>query len=135
MASRAAATRVAGARVAQAVARSNAKGSASACRAIAAAGDRRSPFARTVLTRALLPEPFRHLAPVHDVPPRRHVVRTPVLVLEAVRVLPDIQPEQDAVRVLPVHDRVVLVRRARDAQPAPLVHQPHPAGAEAARGG
>src|SRR5687768_11476116 len=99
MASRAAATRVAAARGAQAVARSNAKGSASTQRDIAAAGDRRSPFARNVLTRALLPEPFCHLAPVHDVPPRGHVVRTTVLVLEVVRVLPHIQPEQDAVRV------------------------------------
>src|SRR5262245_33725538 len=31
---------------------------------------------------------------------------------------------------LPFHERVVLVRRARDRQPAPLVEQPHPAAAE-----
>ena len=35
----------------------------------------------------------RHRVPVHDVPPRRDVVGALVLILQVVRVLPDVEPE------------------------------------------
>src|SRR5688500_1583535 len=55
--------------------------------------------------------------PVDDVPPRGKVVRTPVLVVEVVRVLPDVDPED---RRLPLHHRGVLVRGRDDREPGPV---------------
>src|SRR4051794_14987108 len=63
------------------------------------------------------------LAPVHHVPPGRDIVRPPVLVLQIVGVLPDIEAED---RLLAVHERVVLVRRAHDRQLAAVADQPGP---------
>ena len=53
--------------------------------------------------------------PVDDVPPRVDVVRALVLVLEVVRVLPDVDAEQ---RRRARRDRVVLVGGADDREPA-----------------
>jgi hypothetical protein len=39
-------------------------------------------------------EPPSDFGPVDDVPPRRDVVRAPVLVSEVVGVLPDVDPEE-----------------------------------------
>src|SRR5207249_10193305 len=77
-------------------------------------------------------EPLSHFSPVDDVPPRRHIVRPPVLVLEVVRVLPHIEPEDGN---LAVHERAVLVRRAEQLELAAREREPRPAAAEAARGG
>src|SRR6478609_445326 len=77
-------------------------------------------------------EPLRHLVPVHHIPPRPDVIRATVLILQVVRVLPDVEAKQS---VLAFHQRVVLVRRARDRELAALADQPRPAGAEAARAG
>src|SRR5829696_18882 len=71
--------------------------------------------------------PLRDLAPVDDVPPRVDVVGALVLVLQVVRVLPDVDADQ---RRLAGRERRVLVRRADDRQPAAVVDQPGPAGAE-----
>src|SRR5690349_3037781 len=77
-------------------------------------------------------EPLGDLAPVDDVPDRVEVVGALVLVLEVVRVLPDIDPEQWR---LAVGDRVVLVRRADDGEAVAVLDQPRPAGAELADAG
>src|SRR4051794_12972842 len=74
-------------------------------------------------------EPLGHLRPVHRVPPRLEVVRALVLVLEVVRVLPDVVAQD---RRLAVADGAVLVRRARDRQAAAVDDEPGPAGAELA---
>ena len=50
----------------------------------------------------------RDLVPVDDVPPRGEVVGSAVLVVEVVRVLPDVDAEQ---RHVALHERRVLVRR------------------------
>src|SRR3984893_12604164 len=67
--------------------------------------------------------------PVDRVPPGGHVVGTPVLVLEVVRVLPDVdaQDRHPALRY-----RVVLVREALDHQLAAGQVGPAPAAAELA---
>src|SRR5688572_16279753 len=75
---------------------------------------------------------LRDLAPVHDVPPGLDVVRPAVLVLQVVRVLPDVEAEQDVARLRALHERVVLVGRADDRQPVALADEPRPARAEAA---
>ncbi len=52
---------------------------------------------------------YAHLLPVHDVPEGRDVLWSPVLVLEVVRVLPDVQA-QDGDHLIVSHglERVVL---------------------------
>src|SRR5689334_14688322 len=78
-----------------------------------------------------LSEFLRHGIPIDHVPPRGHVVRTLVLVLQVVRVLPDVESEQ---RLLTFHQRIVLIRRARDRELAvALVDQPRPARPESTR--
>src|SRR6185312_11965580 len=67
------------------------------------------------------------LLPVHDVPPGRQIVRSAVLVLEVVGVLPDVNPEQ---RRVAVRDRRVLVRRRVHGQPGAVVDEPRPAASE-----
>src|SRR5688500_13766615 len=73
-----------------------------------------------------------HLRPIHHVPPRSDVIGTTVLVLQVVGVLPDVASEN---RVLPFHQRIVLIRRAGDRQLAAVVDQPHPPAAEPAGSG
>src|SRR5712664_578288 len=71
--------------------------------------------------------------PVQGVEPGRDVVRTLVLVLQVVRVLPDVDAE-DGRQVL--HVRAVLVRIRLDRKLAPRVRQqPGPAAAELAHAG
>src|SRR5207253_4791368 len=82
---------------------------------------------RTTLLASRL-KPLRDLVPVHDVPPRGEVVRALVLVLEVVRVLPDVVAEE---RGLPLHERRVLVGRALDRELAAAQEEPRPAAAEA----
>src|SRR5688572_10287814 len=77
---------------------------------------------------ALLRESLADRVPVDDVPPRREVVGTAVLVLQVVGVLPHVDAED---RLLPFHHRIVLVRRALDDQLAAGIDQPRPAAAEA----
>src|SRR3982750_1775828 len=74
-------------------------------------------------------EPFLNLRPIHDVPPRLDVIRPAVLVLEVVRVLPHVEAKDWG---LAFHQRIVLIRRARDRQLATVVDEPRPARAEAA---
>src|SRR5262245_38331113 len=49
---------------------------------------------------------FVDFRPVDDVPPRVDVVRPPVLILQIVGVLPDVDAEHD---LLAVHQRAVLI--------------------------
>src|SRR5689334_5219791 len=69
-----------------------------------------------------------HFLPVHRVPPRLEVIRAAVLVLEIVGMLPHVVAE-DRGR-LAVHERIVLIRRARDRELTTLVDEPHPPRAE-----
>src|SRR6185436_154060 len=78
----------------------------------------------------LRPVPFRHRIPIHDVPPRRNVVRALVLIFQIIRVLPDVESKDGR---LAFHERIVLVRRARDRELAAVVDQPRPSGTEPAR--
>src|SRR5262249_50199161 len=71
--------------------------------------------------------------PVDDVPPRIDVVGALVLVLQVIRVLPDIDAED---RRLALHVGAVLVGARLDGQLAGgIADQPGPAAAEAAQGG
>src|SRR5436853_388675 len=88
-----------------------------------------APAPRPLRSAAGLVEAPRHLVPVDHVPPRLEVVRTLVLVLEVVGVLPDVDADQ---RRLARRDRRVLVGRAGDHEPRPVVHEPRPAAAELA---
>src|SRR5262249_8148219 len=78
------------------------------------------------------------LVPVHRAPPGGDVVRAAVLILEVVRVLPDVQAE-DGGALLPrrddVHQRVVLVGGRGDGELAVAYDQPGPAGAESGGAG
>src|SRR5437867_4497443 len=69
------------------------------------------------------------LSPVHDAPPRADVVGASVLVLQIVRVLPDVDAEHD---LLAFHQRTILIRRAFDGELAALVDDPRPPAAETA---
>src|SRR5918994_3925774 len=53
-------------------------------------------------------EPACYLRPVYDVPPNFQVFRTPVLILEVVGVLPDVDAEE---RLVALHERAGLVGR------------------------
>src|SRR5674476_93330 len=64
-------------------------------------------------------EPFCHLGPIHHIPPRLHVIRPTVLILQVVRVLPHVEPENR--RRFAIHERIVLIRRAGDREFAPVV--------------
>src|SRR3954471_24442102 len=65
--------------------------------------------------------------PIDHVPPSLEVFGPPVLVLEVVSVLPDVDPEQWRVAV---HQWRVLVRGGRDREAGAVVDQPGPAAAE-----
>ena len=66
-------------------------------------------------------------APIDDVPPALDVRGPPVLVLEVVGVLPDVDAEQ---RRQAGHQRRVLVGRRRDGQTCPVMDQPRPPAAK-----
>src|SRR6516164_3703716 len=70
------------------------------------------------------------LRPVHDIPPGVDVVRPAVLILQVVRVLPDIQTHH---RILALHHRAVLVSGGVDIELCSRFQQPRPAGAKAGR--
>src|SRR3989442_9664878 len=71
--------------------------------------------------------------PVQGVEPGCHIVRAPVLVLQVVGVLPDVNPED---RRELVHVRAVLVGKALDRELALAVgDQPRPTAAELAHRG
>src|SRR4051812_36258869 len=93
-------------------------------RAQVAARARRSPRLRSARYRLMA---LGDLAPAHRVPPRVDVVGTPVLILQVVGVLPDVDAQE---RRLALGDRVVLVGGADARQPGAVVHEPRPAGAE-----
>src|SRR4051794_19426381 len=65
--------------------------------------------------------------PIDHVPPSLEVFGPPVLVLEVVSVLPDVDPEQWRVAV---DQGRVLVRGGRDSEAGAVVDQPCPAAAE-----
>src|SRR5262249_33564667 len=68
------------------------------------------------------------LVPVDDAPEGRDVAGTAILVVEVVRVLPDVEPEE---RHVAVHDRAVLIRGRLPLEAGPIPAEPRPAGAEA----
>src|SRR5688572_4674631 len=75
----------------------------------------------------LFAESRSDFGPVDYVPPGREVVRTPVLILQIVGVLPHVDAEN---RLLAFHDWLILVRRALNGELAVLLDQPRPAAAE-----
>src|SRR3984893_1843104 len=72
------------------------------------------------------------LVPVHHIPPGADVVGAPVLILEVVRVLPDVDPEHG---LLSFHQRAVLIGRAFNHQLPTLIDDPRPSAAKAAGAG
>src|SRR5204863_1028091 len=78
-----------------------------------------SPIRNPQSTEALV-----DLVPVDDVPPGSDVVGTTVLVLQVVGVLPHVEAEN---RLLPFHQRAVLVRGALDGELPADIEQPRPA--------
>jgi len=73
--------------------------------------------------------PSANLLPIHDIPPRLHVSRTAVLVLQVVRMLPHIARQyRDAPDAIDaVHQGVILIRRRCDRKLPVAVHdQPNP---------
>src|SRR5262249_26349877 len=72
--------------------------------------------------------PALDLRPVDHVPPRLEVRGPLVLVLEVVRVLPDVDAEQ---RYVALHVRRILVRRGIAGEACAVPDQPGPAAAEA----
>src|SRR5579862_8896262 len=87
-----------------------------------------SAFSRQPSAMAESAKTLIDLRPVDDVPPGVDVIGPAVLVLQVVRVLPDIDAEDD---VLAVHQRTVLVRRALDGQFVAAADDPRPAASEA----
>ena len=77
-----------------------------------------------------LGEPPRNFIPIHHVPPRGDVVGSAILVLEVVRVLPYVQPEDGR---FAFHQRAVLIRGAVGLEGPAAHHQPRPTAAEARR--
>src|SRR5205807_2153902 len=75
-------------------------------------------------------EPLFRLVPADDVPPGGDIVWPAVLILEVIGVLPYIQADD---RIFAFHDRAVLVGGGGDGDFVAILHQPRPAGAEAAR--
>src|SRR6266446_3927177 len=73
--------------------------------------------------------------PVHHVPPGFDVIGPAVLIVQIVRVLPNVHAQN---RLVPLHERIVLVGRRDDFELTALVFdQPSPTAAETAdaRGG
>src|ERR1043166_3227499 len=71
--------------------------------------------------------PATYLSPIDHIPPRRDVVRSPVLILEVVGVLPHVEAQQGS---LALHERTVLVRRAEHVEPVARQGEPRPAAPE-----
>src|SRR5262249_7510833 len=66
--------------------------------------------------------------PVDDAPPRVEIIRTLVLILQVIRVLPDIDAHD---RRLPLHVRTVLIGARKNLELAIRQNEPGPAAAEA----
>src|SRR3954463_9075126 len=66
--------------------------------------------------------------PLHYVPPRRQIIRPAILILQVVRVLPDVHAEH---RELAFHHRTVLVPLGDDVALAAALPEPRPARPEA----
>ncbi len=49
-----------------------------------------------------------HFRPVHHIPERSHIIRPPILILQIIRVLPNVQPHHCG---LAFHNRRILIRR------------------------
>src|SRR5208282_4061847 len=71
-------------------------------------------------------------SPVDDIPPRADVISPPILVLQVVGVLPNVEPQH---REFPFHNRAVLVGGRVDIKLAALGDEPSPSRAKAAHGG
>src|SRR5437870_2600324 len=65
--------------------------------------------------------------PIHHIPPRVNVIRTTVLILQVIRVLPHIQSDHGKCAF---HKRRILIGGGDDFELVRALHQPHPAGAE-----
>ena len=72
------------------------------------------------------------LRPVHHIPPRGKVLIPPVLILQVVGVLPDVDAHDGE---FALHNRTVLIGGGVDFQLAAVGNQPCPSGAKAAHGG
>src|SRR4029077_9572991 len=83
------------------------------------------PLRNLVLVLRLREPPF-HLGPVDHVPPRLEVGGPLVLVLEVVRVLPDVYSQN---REVALHDRRVLVGRGVEGAAYAVPDEPRPAAA------
>ena len=79
------------------------------------------PSAHPVLLSAQI---LRHKIPVDQIPPCRDVIRPAILIFQIIGVLPDVQTKN---RLLALHQRIVLIRRARDRQLAAVADEPGPA--------
>src|SRR5208282_527745 len=71
-------------------------------------------------------------SPVHHIPPRTDVISPPILVLQVVGVLPNVEPQN---RDFAFHNRAVLVGGRVDVKLAALGNEPSPSRAKAAHGG
>src|SRR6266446_10453725 len=73
---------------------------------------------------------LRHRVPVDHIPPSFDVIGPAVLIVQIVRVLPNVYAQN---RLVPLHERIVLVGRRDDFELTALVFdQPSPTTAETA---
>src|SRR5437762_14036683 len=97
----------------------------------------REPHCATPESRLANPESVSELfahsggrfRPIDGVPPRGDVVGAAVLILQVIRMFPDVESENG---LLAFHDGLILIGRAFDAQLPPRGDQPGPAAAETA---
>ena len=68
-----------------------------------------------------------HEVPVYQVPPGRNIIRTPVLILQVVGVLPHINAKK---RQLSIRDRRILVGRRENFELSIFCREPRPAAAK-----
>src|SRR4051794_24618397 len=73
-------------------------------------------------------EALAHCIPVDGIPPGGDVIRSPVLILQIVGMLPHVEPQE---RSTALHDRGVLVRGTGDLKLATVGDKPCPTAAEA----
>src|SRR5258707_6316134 len=67
--------------------------------------------------------------PIHNVPPSRQIIRTPVLIIQIVGVLPDIISHNG---MMSIHDGIVLISGGSDFQFSGLAaYEPYPSAAKA----
>src|SRR3989338_10050752 len=78
---------------------------------------------------------FGYSAPIDDVPERRDVIRTPVMIFQVVGMFPDIQSQNRRSPALGhIHDRIILVGRGANTKLSFGNRQPGPAAAKTGGG-